>query len=328
MWKILLLSFLPLISCEPSHSTLTSNMLNYPANEISSGKIVFTKINKNDKITIISTNKNKKSIMKILSKSNSPKEEILYFKSTKNSGTVTIHTSNNLKLKLNFYLTQSDTDNDGFPDNAELNNESDRRSFRLWFVRIADSQFLKRDNSWNGQERDCSGLIRYSYREALKKHNELWNKRTGIIIDKNLSDIKSFNYPKVPILGKNIFQVSASTKQKVHKVSFEKNRNYYFSIFADAESLLKYNTSFVSRNISDALMGDLLFFVRKKDGKNIYHSMIVSQNELDKIIIIYHTGDNNNLKRIKSDYLKNSLIFNPISENKNFLGVYRFKILN
>lgn len=91
----------------------------------------------------------------------------VYFKSTKKAGKVVFQSEKGLRLELDFYSSVSDSDEDGFPDSVELSRE-DAERFRNWFVRIAESQFVKPNSYWNPTERDCAGLIRYSYREALK----------------------------------------------------------------------------------------------------------------------------------------------------------------
>ncbi|MES0489324.1 MAG: DUF1175 family protein, partial [Leptospirales bacterium] len=59
-------------------------------------------------------------------------------------------------------------------------------------------------------------------------------------------------------------------------------------------------------------------------------SMIVSRtkNEKEKsIIIIYHTGAAQGMKRVEVEYLNAYAKFIPEEWNKNFLGVYRFHII-
>ena len=56
----------------------------------------------------------------------------------------------------------SDFDADGFPDVCELDDETDRRNFRRWFVSIAESQLYKEDPAWRQDDHDCAGLIRFA----------------------------------------------------------------------------------------------------------------------------------------------------------------------
>jgi hypothetical protein len=219
-------------------------------------------------------------------------------------------------LELDFYSPVSDSDEDGFPDVVELTREETDR-FRNWFVRIAESQFVKPNSYWNPNERDCAGLIRYSYREALKKHDGDWFLQSGISLDKNLPDIASYSYPNVPILGEKIFKQRKGSALDLAS----------FGTFADAETLFRFNTIFVSKNIVEAKRGDLLFFENRGEIRFPFHSMIVSDMASAEPIVIYHTGDGNILKRVPISYLASSKIFRVSPENPYFLGVYRFSIL-
>ena len=176
---------------------------------------------------------------------------------------------------------------------------------------------MKRNASWNNAERDCAGLIRYAYREALKRHDDEWLRRGGLVLDKNIPDIQKFHYPDVPVLGESIF--------KVRKGPVEDESS--FGPFADAEALSKYTTVFVSRSLSDAKKGDVLFFRIEGKGKVQYHSMIVASSYDGRQMLIYHTGKNDVIKRVDAGYLKGSGAFDPDTHNERFLGVFRFNIL-
>lgn len=215
-------------------------------------------------------------------------------------------------------IASGDVDLDGFPDMAELHSEDNRDAFRQWFIRIAESQFKKPNYSWNQKERDCSGLIRYAYREALKEHSRDWYNKNGITIDKNLPDVRKFHYPDIPVLGKNIFKIKKGDAMD----------STTFGVFADAETLLKHNTIFISHNLTDARTGDILFFHDRNAIISPYHSVIVEKNDLQGIILLYHTGTRQGIKRVTADYLQSSRSFAPAEWNDRFLGVFRFHILN
>src|SRR5215468_10584356 len=68
----------------------------------------------------------------------------------------------------------ADSDNDGIPDAAELLSADDRDSFRRWFAYIAEMQFYKPSGAWNEDQRDCAGLVRFAWREALRAHDRFW----------------------------------------------------------------------------------------------------------------------------------------------------------
>jgi uncharacterized protein len=255
------------------------------------------------------------SAINIVARERSGREEKIFFKSTEHDGKVMFRLKDGAALYLTFYKLSSDIDNDGFPDEAELADEADRSAFIGWFVRVAESQFLKRNYSWNANERDCAGLIRYAYREALKVHDEQWQKRSGIVVDKNLPDVKRFNYPGVPRLGEKIFKTGKGRADDAKT----------FGSFADAGTLLRYNVFFVSRKISDARKGDLLFF-NLESAESPYHSMIITDTRND-MQLVYHTGRGDIVKRVSLSYLKASGPFAVDESNSRFLGVYRFNIL-
>ncbi|MDH5657294.1 MAG: DUF1175 domain-containing protein, partial [Spirochaetia bacterium] len=224
----------------------------------------------------------------------------------------------NQSVVIQFFLPGiTDADEDHFPDTAELNAESDRNAFLDWFVRIAESQFKKKNYGWNPDEQDCSGLIRYSYREALKKHNTEWYRKNGIVMDKNLPDVDRFNYPDVPLIGKKIFKIKKGPASDPES----------FGVYADAKTLMSFNLDFISRDINEANQGDILFFHDPDNFNSPYHSMIVVKNDLQDIILLYHTGTEQGIKRIPLSYLENSERFYPGVWNRYFMGIFRFHII-
>ncbi|MES0492075.1 MAG: DUF1175 family protein, partial [Leptospirales bacterium] len=240
------------------HSSLTR----YPADGSSGGKLVFEKSFFDEDDYLLPVGSSEEKYIEVIKKEINDNDETWFFKSRMEPGIVRIKTEKGLSLEFVFYETSNDIDEDNFPDSAELNNQEDRKKFTDWFVRIAEAQYLKKNYAWNKNERDCSGLIRYAYREALKKHDEKWQQKYGILLDKNLPDVQKFNYPDVPVLKQNLFKISnddAKTKTS-------------FSAYADAEHLVKYNTKFISKNIEHARKGDLLFFFDENNVEYPYHS--------------------------------------------------------
>jgi uncharacterized protein YfaT (DUF1175 family) len=252
----------------------------------------------------------------VITRRKEARREVVVFQSTRLPGRV-LFAAGGRKLYLTFYKIPPDIDGDGFPDEAELDTEADRLAFREWFVRIADSQFLKKSGGWSGEQRDCSGLIRFAYREALKKHDERWQRSTGIVLDKNLPDVRKYNYPAVPMLGTKIFKRAKGPADDMRS----------FGSFADTESLARYNTVLVTRRIAESRKGDLLFFQNIVNRESPFHAMIVAENEGGRVAVIYHTGRGDVLKRVPASYLDSSRRFRPVEGDENFLGVHRFHIL-
>jgi uncharacterized protein len=73
----------------------------------------------------------------------------------------------------------SDLDHDGLPDVAELRTFNDRENFRRWFAWVAEMQFYKPSDQWNTEQRDCAGLVRFAWREALRTHDRPWFQKMG-----------------------------------------------------------------------------------------------------------------------------------------------------
>jgi uncharacterized protein len=290
-------------------TTIHSTVENFPANGTSGGVAVCTMANERVTVSLVEGSES----VTIIARERDSLTEKIYFKSTQKSGTAVFASSDGAKLSLTFYKSSIDSDGDGFPDSAELETEHDRAAFSEWFVRIAESQFLKQNSGWNANERDCAGLVRYAYREALKVHDDRWQKKSGIVIDKNLPDVERFHYPEVPLLGEKLFKVKKGDAGDLAT----------FSSFADAQTLLNYNVFFVSKNVSEARKGDLLFF-HLDSNDSPWHSMIVT--EAGAKMLVYHTGRGDVVKRVALSYLSGSA-FEPSERNNRFLGVYRFNIL-
>ncbi|HOO33196.1 MAG TPA: DUF1175 family protein [Thermotogota bacterium] len=204
--------------------------------------------------------------------------------------------------------TAVDGDSDGYPDDSELYGEDCRR-FREWMVWIAKAQKIRYADNW--KQIDCSGLIRFCAVEALKRHDSQWNEAFGSQAP-NLEDVKAFNYPEVPVLGSQIFQVSDG-----------------FYGFADARNLLLYSCRRIGDDYTEGKMGDLLFFYHPQDNVFPYHVVMLTDDGF-----VYHTGpsdeDEGELRLWKEAVYFDAapLIWLPVKENPSFLGVYRFRFLN
>src|SRR5687767_1892188 len=159
-----------------------------------------------------------------------------------------------------------DGDNDGIPDVAELQTYSDRENFRRWFTLIAEGQFYRLTPDWNADQRDCAGLVRFAWREALRKHDRLWFQKMGPGYDAVASDVGRYNLDSSP-LGEKLFRITFGSYKDGDLPSGA------FSEFADARSLKSFNTKFISRDRQQARPGDLLFFHQPWVQKFPYHVM-------------------------------------------------------
>jgi uncharacterized protein YfaT (DUF1175 family) len=228
--------------------------------------------------------------------------------------------------------TLVDSDNDGIPDAAELHTFQDRDNFRRWFTAIAETQFYQLSDQWNGEQRDCAGLVRFAMREALRHHDRIWFQKMGPGYETVAPDVAGFDLSQNP-LGEKIFRTDFGS---FHESDL---RNGRFSEFADGRSLKNFNSVFVSRDRREAQPGDLLFFYQPWVQKFPYHVMVmlgsphIAPNGAQDWVV-YHTGssptDRGAVKKVQLAVLDHhpDPRWRPVESNKNFLGFYRLKILN
>src|SRR6266446_8418789 len=225
-----------------------------------------------------------------------------------------------------------DSDNDGIPDVAELQSFTDRENFHKWFTLIAEAQFYHLSDQWNAGQRDCAGLVRFAWREALRPHDRAWFLKMGPGYPAIAPDTARYNLEQGP-LGEKLFRTSFGS-YKDGDLSTET-----FSEFADARTLKSFNTKFVSRDRHYAQSGDLLFFYQPWVQKFPYHVMIFLgdsklSDEPSSDWVVYHTGasptDEGTVKKVELSVLDHhpNPRWRPLETNKNFLGFYRLKILD
>lgn len=231
-------------------------------------------------------------------------------------------------------LVWSDTDEDGIPDVAELHSFDDRQSFRRWFASIAEMQFYRLSDTWNPEQRDCAGLVRFAWREALRRHDRIWFQGMGEGYEAVAPDVKAYSLEKSP-LGEKLFRTEFGAFEQSDLSSGK------FSEFADARTLKNFNVVFVTRDRRQLNLlqpGDLLFFHQPGVQKLPYHVMIflgatriASEGANDWVV--YHTGaspeDNGEVKKVRLTVLDQhpNARWRPVESNRNFLGFYRLKIL-
>jgi uncharacterized protein YfaT (DUF1175 family) len=225
-----------------------------------------------------------------------------------------------------------DSDNDGIPDLEELQSFMDRENFRRWFTSIAEAQFYHLSDQWNAEQRDCAGLVRFAWREALRRHDRVWFQKMGPGYPAIAPDVAHYNLEQSPI-GDKLFRTNFGS-YKDGEVA-----NGTFSEFADARTLKNFNVKFISRDRHYAEAGDLLFFYQPWVQKFPYHVMVflgtsklTSEREADWVI--YHTGsspgDKGTVKKVQLSVLDHhpNKRWRPVESNSNFLGFYRLKILD
>jgi uncharacterized protein YfaT (DUF1175 family) len=175
-------------------------------------------------------------------------------------------------------------------------------------------------------------LVRFAWREALRKHDRLWFQKMGPGYDAVASDVGRYNLDNSP-LGEKLFRIKFGS-YKDGDVS-----SGMFSEFADARSLKSFNTTFISRDRQQARPGDLLFFHQPWVQKYPYHVMIyLGDSKLSEAHstdwVVYHTGasptDDGTVKKVQLSVLDQhpNRRWRPVESNSHFLGFYRLKILD
>jgi len=231
------------------------------------------------------------------------------------------------KVVIRTGLDPSDSFGDGTPDFLRLDS-ADRLAFRHWFTFLAESSYIQKEDDRPKEISDCAALIRYAYREALRSHEGKWATDLHLPTPPKSGSVQKYQYPHTP-LAANLFRIEPGPF-----APDDLSRNA-FAEFADAETLRRFNTYFVSRDLSAARPGDLIFY-RQADARSPFHSMIYlgkSQFGDGDQWVIYHTGptgkDQGEIRRVTIDDLKQhpDARWRPVPQNPAFLGVYRWNIL-
>ena len=218
---------------------------------------------------------------------------------------------------------------DGFPEAARLDRFEDRENFVRWLAFLAESQFYGQGAPAREEIQDCAALIRFAFRNALVAHSPGWRRTVALPREPGFGDIVKFTYPNWP-LGRGLFRTRPgpfSPADLKHDV---------FAEFADAETLLRYNTFRVSSNTRAARPGDLFFF-HQSTQRQPYHAMLFVGHSYfqpqGSDWIVYHTGEMNGgqgeIREVQVSLLERhpDPHWRPLETNAHFLGVYRFALL-
>jgi len=222
----------------------------------------------------------------------------------------------------------TDRAGDGTPDFLRLDSPADRRAFRTSFTFLAELQYQRDPSRLPREINDCAALLRYSYRESLQKHDGDWASGLRLEALPPGPSVAKYNYPGTP-LGAGLFRIRPGAFEPSDVGSGA------FAQFADASTLQRLNTHFISRDVRRALPGDLMFF-RQLEQNQPFHAMIFlgeSHFEPGGPWIVYHTGKiDGHAGEMRRPSLEELLRhpsprWRPLPGNMNFLGVYRWNIL-
>jgi uncharacterized protein YfaT (DUF1175 family) len=194
-----------------------------------------------------------------------------------------------------------------------LADESDRAAFRRWFVLLADTAFYQPP----AEVTDCAALVRYAMREALRPHTAEWRRRAGLPALDLPADVRERPPARDGMMP--LFRVSARAGDPRAE-------------FADAMTIIRWNTRLVSRDLRDARPADLLYF-RQPDQRQPDHLMIVvGTSPLDPSahdFVVYHTGPDDEgsgeIRKVRAADLARHPApqWRPQPSNAAFVGVFR-----
>jgi len=222
-----------------------------------------------------------------------------------------------------------DSAGDGTPEFLRLEDAADRRAFREWFTFLAEAQYYAAAGELPREINDCAALVRFAYREALRRHDGRWASELRLGAAPAAPQVQKYQYPFTP-LGARLFRVAPGP------FSAADLSNGAFAEYADAGTLVQCNCHRVGRDLRRAARGDLLFY-RQLEQDLPFHVMIyLGPSQLEggpQKWIVYHTGRLGNgpgeIRRPTVDELLRhpSPRWRPLEGNHNFLGVYRWNIL-
>jgi uncharacterized protein YfaT (DUF1175 family) len=205
------------------------------------------------------------------------------------------------------------------PAQAQLRlaDESDRLAFRAWFVLLADAAYYQPP----AEAVDCAALVRYAMREALRPHTAEWQRRAALPLAPAIADVVSRPAASGGMMP--LFRVSPGAGAPLAE-------------FADARTLVRWNTTLISRDTADARPGDLLYFRQAGQRYPDHLMIVVGASRLDPSaadFVVYHTGPDvdgpGEIRKVRLATLLRhpSPRWRPTAINPSFSGVFRLRAL-
>ena len=185
---------------------------------------------------------------------------------------------------------------------ARLDRTQGQR-FRDWFTLLVHGQ-VDRGPTPRWTHRDCAGLVRFAVAETLRPHDLAWRRANGLLGTRLPADLA----PEAISGWRHAWRRADGSQHA----------------YVGALELVQENTRLVSRQLVQAVAGDLLFY----DFGDEQHLMIWMGR-----YVAYHTGrtsaHDNGLRALRPAQLMgwNDTRWRPGSDNPNFSGVYRFAFL-
>jgi hypothetical protein len=192
----------------------------------------------------------------------------------------------------------------------------DEKALRQSVTLLALQQARKISREWNSDQRDCAGLVRFVYREAIET-------RTPARIEK-LGIPASLYLPPLSDLARRIFLGFPL----IWQTGIEKDTSPRFGAFADAETLIGYNFRNKGPNLDLAENGDLLVFRKGLEMDEPYHLMIFVRDRPTNLAV-YHNGEKADQGKVRVVTVNDLIdspdpVWIPDIRNPHFLGVFEW----
>jgi hypothetical protein len=200
---------------------------------------------------------------------------------------------------------------------AGLREEGDREAFRTWFVALLEQQLEGPSPAWEPAQRDCAGLLRFAFREALAPHTQAWRERVAFTTGAPGQDPS-------PTFARG-WRAGFPTPEGPQP-------------FARGLFLRRLACVPAGRDLQLARPGDLIFFARGGAHAQPDHAMAFVRPDVDGApMLLYHTGPEGSgttqkpgeVRRVRLDDLLHhpDPDFRPLPENPAFLGLYSWQLL-
>jgi uncharacterized protein YfaT (DUF1175 family) len=195
----------------------------------------------------------------------------------------------------------------------------DEQALRTAVVRLALEQRRRPSPRWEPSQRDCAGLVRFAFREALQP--------------RSAEQLDALGAPPALFLPpvSNLARHALPAYPRLWEVGVDAAGRPRFDDFADAETLVGYNFRREPIAVADARAGDLLVFRKTLAADEPYHLMIAGgRGPGARPIVVYHNGadgDDAAVRVVTLDELARSPdpVWIPDARNPHFLGVYAWK---
>jgi len=212
-------------------------------------------------------------------------------------------------------------DSSGYDDasnNPKQIPPDDELRARESIVALALQQSRKISRAWDPAQRDCAGLVRFAYREALRQRTVAQRNRLEVPDQLSLPPLSGW--------GQRI----SGNGAKIWVAGYYPDGKKILSEFVSAEALIAHNFKHRSWRVDDAQTGDVLVFSRPNRGENVFHLMLVANEGARSGSVVYHNGEkgkNGQVRVVAMRELFESADVNwrPDRSNTSFLGVFAWE---